>query len=562
MPLARLGRGWPVLVAVLFALVGITWGLPGSDTWAEDAMSPRTCGLFGIAETYTPGHFHAYPPLHVALLTLTSLPWEIATIARVGLDRAALERALIEPRVMTPVELCARLVAVAMLAGIVWNTVRLFERLGGRRVGIVAGLVVATDSALLYYAHTGALEVPYLFWSSWALVEIDRVLAGESREPQVMIAVTCAVLTKDQAAGLFLLTLPACLAVRPALLRSKRTWLSLGGALVAYALVAGAVTNPSGFAKRIALLLGPMATDWTPYPRTLAGYGAMARDAFFAVPLQSSWLIAVASGIGIAVAAGALPSPPAPSPKGEGEEAALRTRRMMPLLAAASYTLCFLLGARRTEDRFLLPLAILVFPYAAFALETWLSRARSAVLPYAAFALALVPAVLAVASLDATLLADPRYAAERFLASLPAGTRIEVYGGSHFIPRIPAQLDAVRVSLDDPAERSHTYRVADVQGDPNAIDLRHPGYVVLGAEHSHLFPPGYAPTARYGTVEFTDPATFRFFYSLTENQLDYAPVLKARCELPWPLSCRDIHGSTGHPIWIYRRNSPEKPATE
>jgi hypothetical protein len=248
--------------------------------------------------------------------------------------------------------------------------------------------------------------------------------------------------------------------------------------------------------------------------------------------------------------------------KGEGEESALLARRRMPLVAAASYTLFFLLGARRTEDRFLLPLAILVFPYAAFALDAWLSRARSAALPYAAFALALAPALLAVASLDATLLADPRYAAERFLASLPAGTRVEVYGGSHFLPRIPAQLDAVRVSLDDPAERSHAYRVTDVHGDPNAIDLRHPGYVVLGAEHSHAFPPGYAPAARYGTVEFTDPATFRFFYALTENQLGYAPVLRARCELPWPLSCRDIHGSTAHDVWIYGRKSPDKPATE
>jgi hypothetical protein len=239
-----------------------------------------------------------------------------------------------------------------------------------------------------------------------------------------------------------------------------------------------------------------------------------------------------------------------------------RARAVMPLVAAASYKLVFLLGARRTEDRFLLPLAILSFPYAAFALEAWLARARSAVLPYAAFAVALAPALLAVASVDATLLADPRYAAERFLASLPAGTRVEVYGGSHFIPRIPAQIDAVRISLDDPAARSHAYRVTDVQGDPNAIDLRHPGYVVLGAEHSHLFPPGYAPTARFGTVEFTDAATFRFFYALTTGQLDYAPVLKARCELPWPLSCRDIHGSTAHDVWIYRRQSPEKPATE
>ena len=134
----------------------------------------------------------------MALLTLTSLPWVALAAARVGIiDRAALESALIEPRtVMTPVEICARLVALAMFAGMVWNVTALFTRIAGKRGGIAAGAIVVTNATLVYYAHTGNLEVPYLFWASWALLELDRVLAGEARELQAMAAVTCAVLTK------------------------------------------------------------------------------------------------------------------------------------------------------------------------------------------------------------------------------------------------------------------------------------------------------------------------------------------------------------------------------
>jgi hypothetical protein len=537
-------RAWLVAAAVVFASIGLAWGLPGSDTWAEDAISPRSCALFAIAQTYVAGHFHQYPPLHMALLTVTSLPWVALTVARAGTDRAALEAALIDPRTMTPVEVCARLVAVAMFAGIVWNTTKLFGRLAGARGGLAAGAIVATNATLVYYAHTGNLEVPYLFWSSWALVELDRVLAGEARELQAMAAVTCAVLTKDQAAGLFALTLPACVLARPDLLRRRRTWIAVGGAALAYGLASGAITNPTGFARRIATLFGPASEDWTPYPKTLDGRVAIARDAWLSVPRYASWLLAAAAAAGVFVAATTR----------RGTE---RVRALLPLLAAVSFTLLFTLGARRTEDRFLLPQSVLLFPYASFALEAWLARTTSHALVAAACVVAMVPSLLAVASIDATLLVDARYAAERFLASLPAGARVEVYGGSHFLPRIPASLVATRVSPDDPDSRSHVFGVADVQGDPNEIDRRAPDYVVLGAEHSHPFPsePSEEPRARYGVSEFSDAASLHFFATLTAGKLDYARVFRSACALPWPLECRSIHGSTARELWIYGRSA-------
>jgi hypothetical protein len=537
-------RAWLVALAVVFASIGLGWGLPGSDTWAEDAISPRSCGLFAIVQTYLPGHFHQYPPLHMALLTVTSLPWVAMAAARAGTDSAALETALLDPRTMTPIEVCARLVAVAMFAGTVWNTTALFARLAGARGGLLAGAIVATNATLVYYAHTGNLEVPYLFWSSWALLELDRVLAGEAREVHAMVAVTCAVLTKDQAAGLFALTLPACLAARPELLRRRRTWVAVGSAMLAYALVSGALPNPTGFARRIATLFGPASEDWSPYPKTLEGRLAVARDAVVSVPRYASWALAAAACGGVVLAA--------TRPRG-----VTRVRALLPLLAATSFTLLFTLGARRTEDRFLLPQSVLVFPYAAFALEAGLAlverRAAWSGATVAVCALFLLPSLVAVASIDATLLVDARYAAERFLATLPAGTRVELYGGSHFLPRIPASLVATRVGVDDPASRSHVFGARDVSGDPNDIDRRAPDYVVLGAEHSHPFLPTDAPQSRYGTTEFSDAASFRFFIALTSNALDYTRVFRGTCALPWPLGCRSIHASTARELWIYRR---------
>ena len=60
------------------------WGLPGTSTWAVDSISPRSCGLGAIVETYWPGHFHTYPALHMGLLTILSLPWLALAALRVG----------------------------------------------------------------------------------------------------------------------------------------------------------------------------------------------------------------------------------------------------------------------------------------------------------------------------------------------------------------------------------------------------------------------------------------------------------------------------------------------
>src|SRR5579859_3886072 len=111
--------------------IGFTWGLPGSSSWAVDSISPRSCGLGAIVETYWPGHFHTYPPLHMALLTVLSLPWMAAAALRVGLDVDALRGELIKPLYMTGIEVGARLLAATMALAIVATTMRWWTRVHG-----------------------------------------------------------------------------------------------------------------------------------------------------------------------------------------------------------------------------------------------------------------------------------------------------------------------------------------------------------------------------------------------------------------------------------------------
>ncbi|MGH7270353.1 MAG: hypothetical protein ACREJ3_07960, partial [Polyangiaceae bacterium] len=348
-------EGWVLAAFAVAILLGSTWGLPGGDSWAADSISPRSCGLGAITETYRPGHFHTYPPLQMAWLTVLSLPWIALAAARVGCSADALASELIKPLYMTGIEGAARALTATMALAIVWNTMRLWTRFGSRRVGLLAGLVVACNATLVYYAHTGNLEVPYLFWTTWAFVELDRVLSGEARERPLLLLVVAAALTKDQAVAAFVLPVPIAIAYvlsggkgargtpTEASLRVRCVALARAGAVAAllYSIVSGALVNPAGFRRRLAFLFGPASATWAGYAHGLHGTLAMARDALAAIPHFGSWGMALASVMGIALILASTRS-------------VTRVRQLMPLAGAVSFTVFFTVMARRTEDRFLL----------------------------------------------------------------------------------------------------------------------------------------------------------------------------------------------------------------
>jgi hypothetical protein len=524
--------------------VAFMWGLPGSDTWCADSISPRSCGLGAIVETYWTGHFHTYPPLHMALLTILSLPWIGLAASRVGFGRDALEGELVKPLYMTGIEITSRLVSGAMALAIVWNTMRLWSRLAGRRVGIGAGLVLACNATLVYYAHTGNLDVPNLFWVCWALVEVDRVASGEPREAQALLLATCAVLTKDQAAAALALPILLYLVLFPWLARRAsiaRRGLMTGtlGAVALYAAVSGAIVNPTGFARRIAFVFGPASQPWAGYPASLEGRLALVSDMVRALPHFGSWPLALLAAVGVALAA-----------LSEG-----RWRMLLPFAGAVSFTLLFNLSARRSEDRFLLPQSVLLLPYASLAfdrLRSAASRGWSTALASGVGVAAAIPALLGVASLLATLLTDPRYEAEKYLAAQPKGEPIEVYGTAKFLPRIPRDLVATRPGVEPTADRERLPGVTELVDPSMDPRPRAPALIVLSTDLSQVelpFMPG-APSRR-ALAPYRDEVSRAFLRRLHDGSLGYARVLRATCPLAWPLKCHKVHGSTAEEVWIY-----------
>src|SRR6185312_10859595 len=168
-----------------------------------------------------------------------------------------------------------------------------------------------------------------------------------------------------------------------------------------------------------------------------------------------------------------------------------RARRLLPFVAAASFFYFFTMKVRQTEHRHYLPATIFFYPYAALAFDAaWSACSRAANAARArrvvgvAAGVSIVLALFGVAVVDATLLADPRYEAERFLEALPAGTHVEIYGGPIFMPRIPGQLVAVRPGVEPVGDRQAIPGVTDIvdpEMDPRG---RAPEYIVLSTELS------------------------------------------------------------------------------
>lgn len=70
---ARAPLFWILVVATALRLFGLTWGLPAADGWDDDGVAPRNF-LVGAVQSFMPGAFFTYPPLHMILLMLLTLP--------------------------------------------------------------------------------------------------------------------------------------------------------------------------------------------------------------------------------------------------------------------------------------------------------------------------------------------------------------------------------------------------------------------------------------------------------------------------------------------------------
>jgi len=557
-----------LFLATVLHGVGLSWGMPWSDAWDNDGVAPRDI-IPGLVATFSPGDYYTYPPLQLAIVGVLTLPVTILAVVNAGTTSVpAVIEEILHPPYMTALTMTARIVTLLMSIGIVAVLALIAGDLASRErrrpVMTFAGLFATLNWAFSYYAHTSNLDVPYLFWACLAVLWLERaILRHEPRRLRTFaVFAAMAVGTKDQAYAMFLLGAPAALVAWTALDPWPRSSANRGRVLkevvlavvigaVLLALIDGAIFNPSGFRARVAFLTGPASKDFEILSRDTYGRLLAFADSFlyfrrhYPPPLAVFVAIGLASGIAQARRRG---------------RAALAAA-LVPIAVAVSFSICFNVAALRAEERFTLPQMLMAAVFAGFGLGAlwrlpaaarWPARARGA----APLLLALVECI----RVDATLLAEPRYETEAFLAAnaRPADT-IETHGLNVYLPRFPAGPRVVRVGKTDPKRRGIIPGVEEVKAPLVDIEERRPRYIVVSDCYVWRFLERNDMESHTGRVvpstqraDNADADATTFFRGLFHGELPYRLVHEARIrsfERSW------MHSSLGCPMFTFERTT-------
>jgi 4-amino-4-deoxy-L-arabinose transferase-like glycosyltransferase len=578
---------WILVVVGILHAVGIGWGLPASDGWDNDGVAPRDF-LPGLAATFTPGRFYTYPPVHLAVLAILTLPIVLVGAARApSLALHDLVGETLKVPYMTLIAYVARSVSLLMSLGIVLFLARIAEELrahelglmppsdasGGRwtdervrRAGWCTAAFAGTNASLTYYAHTTNLDVPYLFWGTWSLLLFTRAITR--RQPRLLRrALAFAVLavgTKDQAYGLFLLSLPPVFAIwmlRDGWAREhrgrvlKEAVLAVAGALALFAVVDAVLVNPTGFMARVRFLTGSASRDFVEYTRDWVGRFGILTDAVRLFHLQYPNVLGPVIVLGLVHAIVLARRTP-------GERRATQLAlTLLPLLVAISFTITFNWSSLRTDARFLLPQALVLAVYGGRAIDAFVFAehrgVRIAGRAVAGFDLAF--ALFACISVDVNLLFDPRYDAEAWLRShVRPGETIETYGLNVYMPRMPAQARVLRVGPEPVAKRNPMPGIEEVQAPFGEAGARGTRWIVVNTgwvwRYIDRWPDLGPGRRRPPTVSRTvvDKGATDFFDSLVAGDRGFKIAHESRYDDHiFPLV--DIHGASGRSVWIYER---------
>jgi Dolichyl-phosphate-mannose-protein mannosyltransferase len=491
----RLALGAVLGTSVLLDAWGLGWGLAGDYSWAPDELLPSAVRA-GLEQHFSGGWHEKYGPFHYAVLAAAYEPVLLAR--RLGLihaDGTELDRAL---------ALAGRLVSLLMATGTVWLVARVGRELGDAGAGVLAAALLALSATFVFYAKTANLDEPYLFWFALSLLFYVRLLDRHRMRDYVLFAASAAaaVATKDQAYGLYVLTVPAVAVALHAHRRAQgdrrvlttltdpRLVIAGGVGLVVLLVLDNVVFNPEGFLAHLRVIAGPASHPFRMFDNDLAGHLALMRQTgrhlSFAMGLPAFLL--GAAGVAIALA----------RPREH-------SRWLFLLVPPLSYVATFIHVVLYGYDRFVLPLCLVLALFGGGLLARGLRSAP----PLRTAAVVLAAAVLSyslvyAASVDRLLTHDSRYAVERWLArNVPPGALVGVVGPLEYLPR----LEGLRWRRLGPS----VARLVQVR----------PDYVLLNAD--------YAARADPGTGER------ELYDALFAGRLGYRLALRERTPPGWSL---------------------------
>ena len=553
-----------VLAVLVLHGFGLWWGLPASEGWDVDGIAPRDF-LPGVVKTFTPGDYFTYPPLHLLLLSLLTLPITLVQAARApSLAPQDLVAAFIDVRVMTAFAVVARLVNLVMSVGIVVVMSKLAALIFGPRARSWVIAFAGVEAACTYYGHTSNLDVPAFFWASLALLALARAIEADAPRDlrRVGVLAALAIATKDQAYAVFAVTMPVALGAW-LVTRARRSELAkeivrLGLVTPAMVLVLdGALFNPTGFAARLRFLTGHASQDFAQYANDAKGRLAAFSDAVTFLPNHYPAVVAALFVLGLGVAA----------VRGAAGEVRANRRlvALVPALGMLSFTLAFNCVARRVEERFMLPQMQLLAVYAGGAVSVLLAATsgrpkalRLAVVAGASLVLALGLRVSLTVIVN--MLEDPRYIAERWLRdNTKPGDVVETYGGNVYLPRFPSWVTVQRIGPTPPKSRNPMPDIVEKQDAFGNVLARSPRALVV----SQCFAWRYRQAAREedrGRImpeaqrdALGDEDATAHFRSLFEGTSPYKLAYVAFYDESKLFPRRLLHGSLGCEVFLFRR---------
>lgn len=474
-----------LVVTLVLNVVGIWWGMPSAQGWAPDELLPQAV-LDGMDKAFSNGWFATYPLFHHYVLAVFYLPiLGLEWLQGVPFDLSARHVALV---------IAGRFVSVLMAGGTLVAVYVVTAELFGRRAALFASIVLGLTTPFVFYAKTANVDGPYVFWFAVSLVFYLRLLRTLALRHFVAFAVTAtlAVCTKDQAYALYALTpIPVLAALRNegekaggGRWRNLFDWrvaAAVGAAIVTFAIGHNLVLNFSGFLDHV-----NNAMVWSRYaPMFDVGVVGRAGLTWFAgtqVKESLGWPSTIAALCGVVLAL---------------RDPALRFAGWT-LVPVASYWLVFLNVIRYSFDRFLLPVCVVAAIFAGFAFARLVSTGHW--WRRAAAAAALAFTVLYTLPVDLMMVADARYAAERWVMERKTSEERIGMLGFNYMPRLPRRSYQVLVTISD-------------------LRWFKPTYVIVNADYTRRRPAN--------TTEREALA------ALDAGELGYRLLFAARTRVPW-----------------------------
>lgn len=387
--------------------------------------------------------------------------------------------------------LASRGVSLLMATGFLLAVFLAGRAVAGETGAFFAVALIATMPPVVFYAKLANLDMPSLFWWAVSLVFLLRLLKSHRLADYLLFAATavCAVCTKDQTYGLYVLVVPWILwsrarfegrpgfrgALRAAGRREPLAAAALG--VVLFAILHNLAWNLDGFRAHLALITGRASQDFREFTSDVSGHLSLLVHTVANLGFSMGWpaFAVCLVGVGVAVRRRDAEWPP-----------------LALLIPAGGYYLFFLSVVLYSYDRFVLPIAVLFAFYGGAALaRTWATRlwwARAGVVLLLAYGLA------RCVSLDLAMARDARYAAEDWLKEhAPPPALVAPIGPLEYLPRMNG-IEARPLG-------------------PSAARLRkiRPRFVVVNADYAERADPGTGEHDLYAQLESGDLGYRRVF---------------------------------------------------